>query len=153
MRWLRSIFVLYLAAVLVVTMWPSPPQPTVSGWAQHVVELLARIGVPSSVALLEALANVVMFVPFGLLGVPLLVAARHWWANRAVLLVVTAAGFAFSGAIETTQLLVPDRYSTVQDVLMNGIGAFVGAAVAAVVVGRLGDRPRTWLLGAATQVD
>ncbi len=138
MRWVRGVFVVYVVAVLVVTMWPSPPQPEVHGWAQDVVDLLARIGVRASVALLEALANVVMFVPFGLLGVPIVAAERRRWAYRTVLVAVTAAGFAFSAAIETTQLLVPDRFSTVQDVVMNGLGALVGAAVAVVVVGRVG---------------
>ncbi|QAY69611.1 VanZ family protein [Xylanimonas protaetiae] len=136
MRWVRWVFVLYLAAVLGLTLWPSLDQTSVPGWATSTVAALARIGIHTSVAALEALSNLVMFLPFGVLGVVLLAYARRAWSLGAVLGAVALAGFVFSGAIETTQLLIPGRVSTLQDVLLNGGGGLLGACVAAVLVAR-----------------
>jgi len=130
-RWLRWFFALYLAAVLALTLWPQLPRTSVPGWATATVHALARLGVHTTVDVLEAVSNVVMFVPFGVLGVVLLGDARRRWALRWVVLAVVGAGFALSGAIETAQLWIPGRVSTLQDVLLNGLGGLLGAAVGA----------------------
>ncbi len=134
MRWLRLLFVLYLAAVLSLTLWPSLDTTAVPGWASATVDFLDGLGIHVDVAFLEASSNVVMFVPFGLLGVPLAAAVRRRRPLWTTALAVAVAGVTLSAAIETAQLAIPGRVSTLQDVLLNGAGALVGAAVAAGVL-------------------
>jgi glycopeptide antibiotics resistance protein len=133
-RWLRFLFVLYLAAVLVLTLWPSLDQTDVPAWAATVVQYFADHGIRTTVEFLEAASNVVMFLPFGVLGAVLLAHARRPWAPLVVGLVVAGAGFALSALIETVQLAIPGRVSTVQDVVLNGAGALLGALAVVVVL-------------------
>lgn len=145
MRLLTWTFAAYLAAVLVVTLWPSPQTTDAPGWATATLGFLQGLGIPITLPVLEALANVVMFGPFGVLGVPLLrgATARRRGAPlgvRRTVGVVTLAGCALSVAIELTQNVLPGRVPTVQDVVMNTAGALLGAALAAVVVLAVGAR-------------
>jgi glycopeptide antibiotics resistance protein len=72
---------------------------------------------------IEFLANVLMFVPLGLLVGVLF--GRRFWA-LAILL-----GFSASACIEFAQfVLLPGRYGTVDDVIANTLGALVGALLA-----------------------
>jgi glycopeptide antibiotics resistance protein len=113
-----------------------------------VVATLAHLGLHTSIAVLEGAANLVMFLPFGVLGLVLATwrpgatrrpgATWRMGATRPVThlrawLVVTAAGFVFSGLIETVQLAIPGRVSSLQDVALNGCGALLGASVTALV--------------------
>jgi len=139
MRLLTWTFAAYLAAVLVVTLWPSPQSTDAPGWATATLGFLQGLGVPITLPVLEALANVVMFGPFGLLGVLLLrgATARRRGAPLGVwraVGVVTLAGCAVSVAIELTQHLLPGRVPTVQDVVMNTAGALLGSLLVAVVL-------------------
>ncbi len=131
MRWLRGTFLLYLAAVLALTMWPSLGETGVPGWAQNTATFLSRLGIRATVDGLEMASNWVMFLPFGVLGVLLVAPARPRWRAGLLVLAVAVAGFVFSGAIETVQLAIPGRVSTLQDVVLNGTGALAGALAAA----------------------
>lgn len=119
----------YLVVVLLVTMWPSPETTAAPSWAQAVLRAANGAGVPLTFEVLEALANVVMFVPFGVLLVAL--------GTRPVRAI--AAALLFSGTIETVQLAIPGRVSTLQDVVLNTAGAALGALLAA-GASRLGRR-------------
>lgn len=66
--------------------------------------------------------NAVMFVPFGFLVPMLWRCCRHWWA-------ATLAGFSVSLVIELSQLFC-FRYTDVDDLLMNTLGALVGYCLA-----------------------
>ncbi len=142
-RLLPWTFAAYLAAVGVVTLWPSPQSTAAPGWATATLEVLDGLGIPLTLPVLEASANVVMFLPFGVLGLPLLrdaVARRGRRApgvGRAVALVTLAAA-ALSTAIELTQILLPGRVPTVQDVVLNTAGALLGALAVAVLRPRPG---------------
>lgn len=142
MRTLRWTFAAYLAAVLVVTCWPSPETTAAPGWALAVLDAFGSVGLPMSFEFLEAASNVVMFLPFGVLGLLVVSGARPdvvLW-RRAVLVVF--AGFALSVAIELSQLVIPGRFSTVQDVVMNTTGAAVGAGgVLGILSGRRSLNP------------
>ena len=149
MRTLRWTFVVYLAAVLVVTCWPSPESTAAPGWALAVVDAFRSVGLPMTVVFLEAASNVVMFLPFGVLGLLLLTGtgargdlaadpARGLWRRTGH---VVLAGFALSLAIELSQLLIPGRYSTVQDVVLNTTGAALGAAAVAGLLALRRARP------------
>ncbi|GAB2468590.1 VanZ family protein [Xylanimonas ulmi] len=133
MRWLRGLFVVYLAAVLTLTMWPQLEDTSVPGWADATIEALARVGIHVDVTFLEAASNLVMFLPFGVLGLVLVAHARRSWGAGTLVLAVAGAGFALSTLIETTQLAIPGRVSTLQDVALNTGGALVGAAAAEAV--------------------
>ncbi len=117
----------YLVVVLVITLWPSPPDPASFGWLERALAWAHARGLPASVQLpvVEAVANVALFVPLGALAL---------WARGARPLVAVAAGCALSASIELTQLALPERVPTVQDVAMNTLGAALGVCV--VVVSR-----------------
>jgi glycopeptide antibiotics resistance protein len=139
MRLLTWTFAAYLAAVLVVTLWPSPQSTDAPGWATATLGFLQGVGLPITLPVLEASANVVMFGPFGVLGVPLLrgAAARRRGSAPDVWLavaLVTLAGAVLSAAIELTQNLLPGRVPTVQDVVLNTLGALLGGLVVALAV-------------------
>ncbi|BDZ42260.1 hypothetical protein GCM10025865_15590 [Paraoerskovia sediminicola] len=127
---LRVVAGVYLAAVLVVTLWPTPQESPAPGWARAVLDAAARVGVPLTYDVLEVVSNVVMFVPFGVLGVLLV---RDGRPVRVVALVVVVAA-ALSTAIETAQTQIPGRVPTVQDVVLNTAGALLGALVAVVLL-------------------
>lgn len=139
MRLLTWTFAAYLAAVLVVTLWPSPQSTDAPGWATATLGFLQGVGLPITLPVLEASANIVMFGPFGVLGVPLLrgaVARRRGSVPGVWLAValVTLAGAVLSAAIELTQNLLPGRVPTVQDVVLNTLGALLGGLVVALAI-------------------
>ncbi len=70
------------------------------------------------------LGNIAFFVPFGVLVYMLLVDARR------PLLSTVLVGFAASLTIETAQYVFALGYSDIDDLLMNTLGAFLGAGVA-----------------------
>ena len=70
----------YLALVARLTLWPAPAPSSTFDLVRELLAWLSRIGVPLTYAGLEAGANVLMFVPFGVL-VGLLV--RRALARRA----------------------------------------------------------------------
>jgi VanZ family protein len=125
----------WLVAVAVVTLHPAPASAEVVDLVARVTAWLTAHGVPLSYEVVEAGANVVMFIPLGVLGTLL---ARPADADAAgpsagpslarALLRAAAWGAALSTAIEVTQLVwLPSRVPTVQDVVMNTTGAVLGA--------------------------
>jgi hypothetical protein len=111
------VLVLYLGLVARVTLWPQPAPDETFDVVRAVVAWLSDRGVPVTYGGVEAVSNVVMFVPFGVL-VGLLV--RRWW-------VVVLLACATSTAIELAQLaFLPTRVPTVQDVVLNTLGAALG---------------------------
>jgi glycopeptide antibiotics resistance protein len=121
-RVLRITLLGYLGVVLTVTLWPNPPDPGGLGLLEQALRWWSGRGLPGGdLAVVEAVANVAMFVPLGIL----LPAATR---IRPVLAV--PAGAALSILIELVQLaFLPHRFATVQDVLTNTLGAAVGAAL------------------------
>ena len=134
-RWLAAAYLVTLAAI---AFWPSPVD---RGAHRPITSILARLhahGMPGWIdyGLVEFTANIVLFVPVGLLGVVLLGSAR-WW-------VAVLAGFAASGLIELGQLVfLPARYATVMDVLANTSGAALGALLALLLLAAIGSRSPT----------
>ena len=112
----------YIACVLVITLWPSPPDPGAIPLLVRVLAWAHDAGLPAAfdVATLEVVANVAMFVPLGVLVASSRRVRRAWLA--------VPAGLALSGAVETVQVFVPGRYPTLQDVAANTTGAALGLA-------------------------
>jgi len=130
----------YLLTLVLIALWPSPVDRPAQGAINALLARLHAHGVPDwvSYALVESAANVVLFLPVGLLGVVLLGSARWWLA--------VVAGFAASCVIELSQLVfLPARVATLADVVANTAGAFLGALLAlallSAVTVRAGDRP------------
>ena len=119
----------YGVAVVLIGFWGSPVDAAGRPWLDRAIAAGHRLGAPDwfGYSTVESLANVVFFVPLGLLVV-LLAGARWWWA-------AVAAGLVVSAAVETGQALVlPARTASLADVLANTVGALVGAVVGVVVL-------------------
>ncbi len=139
-RWVgltaRALLVAVVLVVVAIVFWPTAPD--IDG--QHRLEKwLIRLhseGLPTWISfnLVEFSANIVMFLPLGLLGA--LALRRHRW------LIILACA-AFSGAIETIQsVALPARDGTLKDVLANTCGAALGFLLAVLIwraLGRVGD--------------
>lgn len=80
----------------------------------------------------DLLANVLLYVPYGLFSVPVL---RRWPALPRILL-VTFGGMAMSVALELAQFYLPGRIPALSDVYANTIGALLGSAAGAKAFGR-----------------
>jgi glycopeptide antibiotics resistance protein len=124
--WLTAGFVVAALGVVALTIGPSPGELlfSLAGSVPGLGEL--------SMSTVEMAANVLLFVPVALLlagAAPRLPGALVW-------LVCTAA----SAGVETAQLVLPGRQSTVRDVVLNSVGAMIGVLLHALVSRR---RPRS----------
>ncbi len=124
------LIVLYGVGVLLVGFTGSPVDAGAHPWIMRALGDVHDLGVPDwfGYGALEFTANVVFFVPLGLLVV-LLVGGRRWWVGG-------VAGLVVSACIETGQaLFLPARFASLDDVLSNTSGAVIGALVGVVVLG------------------
>jgi VanZ family protein len=80
----------------------------------------------------DSLQNIVLFLPFGVLGV---LAARSDRHRLRRVLAVTALGAALSVSVETLQLFTRDRITSTSDVMTNTLGALIGALAISTVRG------------------
>ncbi|MEV7648953.1 VanZ family protein [Arthrobacter sp. NPDC089319] len=115
----------YIVVVAVVVLWPTPVDAAANGLIRQVLSALHRAGIPDwfDYNLIESGANVVMFIPLGLLTALLLPSALRW--------LTPAGALVFSGAIEwCQQAFLPGRYASLQDVWVNTLGAAVGTVLA-----------------------
>lgn len=116
-----GLLVLWLTLVGVVVLWPTPVDSAARGLIKASLNWLHAAGVPSFVDynLVETGANVLMFAPIGGLTAVLLPPAYRWLA--------VAGAFLLSLAIELVQdMLLPERFASLQDVLANTLGAALG---------------------------
>ncbi|MBO6030457.1 MAG: VanZ family protein [Prevotella sp.] len=88
---------------------------------------------------MEMLANFTVFIPFGLFISEFHASAKRFSAGRRLGL-ATLAGFSLSLCIECLQLLLHVGFFELTDLVMNTVGAFVGALISVgvrkVVAGR-----------------
>ncbi|WP_420366415.1 VanZ family protein [Curtobacterium sp. L3-7] len=120
----------YGVGVLFVGFAGSPMDAGAHPFIIRALDALHRLGVPGwfGYGALEFSANVVFFLPLGLLVV-LLVGGRRWWVGA-------TAGLVVSACIETGQaVFLPARFASLDDVLSNTSGAVIGALVGVVVLG------------------
>ena len=128
--WLIALTVAYFVVVAAIGFWRSPVDAPIDGTISAWLFRLHRLGVPLWVNyhLIEFAANVVFFIPIGLL-VALLMPLKRWYLAIAV-------GVLTSCTIELGQLLLlPARYASWGDIAANSFGAVLGTALA--VAGRL----------------
>lgn len=116
-----TLLVVYLAGLVRVTLWPQIGADKGFDLVRSALSWLHSIGVPLTFSATEFVANIVLFVPFGVL-VGLLARWPSW--------LVVLAGAVTSGVIELTQLLfLPDRVADVRDLVANTLGSLVGVLV------------------------
>lgn len=118
---LRIVFALYLVAVGFIVWSPTPDAGQFTGIVAGAARLLEQLGLPfePSYIVLEFVANIALFVPFGMLAMTAFRWMRVWST--------TAAGLCTTLLIEGVQMFLPTRYSTVSDLIANTLGALIGA--------------------------
>jgi VanZ family protein len=123
-----ALLALYVGGGLTVLLWPTPVDRGIRGNLANTLDRLLAIGVPAAVnySFVEASANVLMFLPLGIL-LTLAFANRLWWATPLI-------GLAASASAEFAQLIfLPHRFATYDDVLHNTAGAILGTLIVLVV--------------------
>jgi glycopeptide antibiotics resistance protein len=127
----------YIAVIGLITLTPrddSVGNPVVDA----ILNFLGNSGLTAwiSFAILERVANVIMFVPLGVLLILAL--------GRQLRLQAWFIGVGYSLVIETCQaLFLPGRVADPFDVMMNGLGAGIGVGLAVAVVGCRNRRTAT----------
>lgn len=130
----RVAFGCYLVVLGYLVFTPQPDDHRAFGWVRSTIDWVGAHGLPVTFPVAEAVGNILLFVPFGLL-LGALLGLRRWW-------LVWLVGSATSAAIETIQLAIPGRWSTLQDWILNTAGTGVGLVVLALVARRR-TRPAT----------
>jgi acetyltransferase-like isoleucine patch superfamily enzyme len=121
-RVLRTLLGLYVAALACIGFWPTPVDRPLTGFIADVLAALREHSLTAGIGYgdLEGAANVILFVPLGLLCA-LLLPARRW-------LLAAVAGLLTSASIEAVQfLLLSERQASLRDVANNTLGALLGA--------------------------
>jgi VanZ family protein len=127
-RLVAVLVAVYLAFVLLVTLWPTTVDRPIDPYLIRFLAALHRRGWPSFLdySFVETAANVGFFLPVGFFVCIALPFRRAWWA--------IAIGAVLSGVIETAQLLfLPGRVASIADVVANTAGAALGTVVAVLV--------------------
>ncbi|KRE92044.1 VanZ family protein [Arthrobacter sp. Soil764] len=104
-----------------IAFWPSPIDQPVQGQLASVLDILHRLGVPGwlNYTLVEAAANVLLFVPLGIVS-SLAFPRKYWWQ-------IAALGLLVSGCIELGQLLfLHSRFAALSDIVTNTAGSTIG---------------------------
>jgi glycopeptide antibiotics resistance protein len=115
--------------------WPSPVDKPVQGELFAVLEFFHERGIPAwfNYAFVEACANVVLFVPVGIVAT-LAFPSNRWWRNAALGLVV-------SGCMELgQQLFLSSRVASPLDLVTNTAGGALGTVLAQAALPRFKRR-------------
>ncbi|MBM7025400.1 VanZ family protein [Clavibacter sp. DM3] len=126
----------YVALIALVTLTPHSVDRGVYPHLMRGVLVLQHHGLPwFRYSMIEEAANVVLFVPLGMLGI-LALGLGRWWA-------VVLTGTVLSGSVELVQgAFLPGRVASVTDVAANALGALVGVAVCGLSAARTRRRGR-----------
>ncbi|MFK3678324.1 VanZ family protein [Microbacterium sp. NPDC090218] len=122
--WALALGIPFLFVLAALTLTPSRVEHTMPNLLDVVLGAAHRLGWESlDFTRLEILANIIVFIPVGILSFVLL--PRRVWP------LALLVGPVLSLAIETAQrLALPHRAATVTDVLANSTGAVFGVALA-----------------------
>lgn len=134
-----TLWQLILAAMLVplafIAYWPMPVDQPVQDQLANVLRFLHRHGIPAwfNYKLIEASANVALFIPLGFVSA-LAFPDKRWWQ-------IGAFGLLTSCCMELGQLLfLYNRFASPLDLVTNASGAVIGSLLAALLVRRLEAR-------------
>jgi VanZ family protein len=116
----RILLVVYCLVIAVIAFWPGNVD---EGIKDALTRTLNEADQPwLTYRLVERAANVLLFVPLGLL-LALSIPANRWWLAILICLVVSLAIELVQGAF------LPERVISNSDVLQNTAGAIVGVAL------------------------
>lgn len=113
---------LYLVVLLAIAFWPTPVDRPMSENLAGAIAWLHAHGMPGFIGYnqVEFAANIALFMPFGYLAG---IWSRTWWHP-------VVAGLAASVLIELGQeVFLPDRFSSMFDIVANTLGATTGAGL------------------------
>lgn len=129
-----ALALLYTAFLLVSTLGPIRQRLVGSEASGGVLSLDTWLAESTwtSGRMYEFVANVVVFVPWGLLVV-LALGARWWWVGA-------SAGLLLTLAIEIIQIPLP-RISDPRDLVANGLGTLIGVGIAVAISRRRRTAP------------
>lgn len=127
---MRIALLVVVAAILYGSLYPfdfvGPPAPLAEALSARLTEV--RRG--------DALANLLLYIPLGLL---LVVMKREGPRGGRVVMAVVL-GFLLSLSVEVTQLWLPPRTTSLSDLVLNTAGSLVGAVLGLVIVRTLAAR-------------
>jgi glycopeptide antibiotics resistance protein len=125
---LSAVTLVYLLVVCCITLTPQPVDADSNRFVRDIIEAIHRWPPTSWVTYpgVEFTANIVMFIPMGVLFT-LLLGVRRWW-------VALLVGVASTCLIEGLQSFMPTRYSEVRDLISNTLGTLVGIGIVALAV-------------------
>ncbi len=128
-RVLALLTAVYLLAVAWITLDPFPPDPHRNGLLEGLLVAFASAPLLRWIDydVVEFTANILLFVPLGVLFT-LVLGRWRWW-------LVLTIGVATTLTIEFVQLFLPARFSDPRDLLANTLGAAVGILIVVAVVG------------------
>ncbi|MFE4950240.1 VanZ family protein [Leifsonia sp. NPDC056665] len=134
-RVLLAVTAAYLLVVAWITLNPAPADPHRNPLLEGLLATFASTPLLTWIDydVVEFTANVLLFVPVGLLFAVLLGRGRWWLAF--------ALGVAMTLTIEFVQLFLPARVSDARDLLANTLGTLIGIGIAAVIAGGRRSRP------------
>ena len=141
--WALTLSVPFLIGLAALTLTPSKVEDSMPNLLDVILTTTHRLGWEwLDFTRLEIIANVLVFVPVGILSF-LLLPRRVWFLALLV-------GPLLSAMIETAQrVALPHRAATVNDVVANSTGAILGVTVAVAVTlllaPRTSQRPRSRL--------
>lgn len=125
---LLAALALYLVGLAFVGGWPTPVDRPLAGLMRQVIDAVRGYPLTAGITYMhvEGAANVLLFVPLGLI-VALLLPTRRWW-------LAAVAGALTSAGIEAVQYLaLSQRTASLGDVLNNTLGALLGAAAIRII--------------------
>lgn len=128
----RAASVGLLISLALIAFWPSPVDAPVQGELAGVLRFFHAHGMPTwfDYNFVEASANVLLFVPLGMVSA-LASPKRHWWQ-------IGVFGMTVSSCMELGQLFfVHGRFASYLDLVTNIGGAVIGALWAGVILDRL----------------
>jgi glycopeptide antibiotics resistance protein len=131
----RGILAAMLAPLALIAFWPSPVDQPFQSELASILSFLHTRGIPVWInyKFVEAAANVVLFIPLGLVA-SLAFTEKRWWQ-------IGAFGLIVSGCMELGQLLfLHNRFASPQDIVTNTGGAVIGALLAVAALKQLRAR-------------
>lgn len=127
----RWILIAMLITLAVVAFWPSPVDQYLQGDLARILKFLHAHGIPAwfNYKFVEAAANVVLFIPFGIVA-SLAYREKRWWQ-------IGLVGLLTSFFMEIGQLLfLHNRFASPLDLVTNTGGAVIGSLLAVAVLKR-----------------
>jgi glycopeptide antibiotics resistance protein len=139
MRLRQPVLAVITACYLVLLGWLTlGPQPLDSNGRGLLHRLIRFISGDNTLdwitfALVEFTANIILFIPVGVLFT-LMLGWRRWW-------LAALLGAGLTAAIEFVQLSLPNRVTDPRDIVSNSIGAAIGVALVLVFTAWRASRP------------